>query len=183
MIQGLEFHTAMDAGTNEGHFAKILVEGNKERNIVAVDNDAVAINKLYRHVKGDGITNILPLQMDITQPSPALGYRNRERAAFFDRIRVDLISALALIHHLVFSKNIPLSSLAAFFSDITGRYLLIEFVPPNDPKVIAISKNRTAMHRYDSRTFEESFGTLFNIIKKKTIPGTERVLYLMEKRD
>ena len=183
MIQGLEFHTAMDAGTNEGHFAKILVEGNKERNIVAVDNDAVAINKLYRHVKGDGITNILPLQMDITQPSPALGYRNRERAAFFDRIRVDLVSALALIHHLVFSKNIPLSSLAAFFSDITGRYLLIEFVPPNDPKVIAISKNRTAMLRYDSRTFEESFGTLFNIIKKKTIPGTERVLYLMEKRD
>ncbi len=176
MIQGLEFHTAMDAGTNEGHFAKILVDGNKERNIVAVDNDAVAINKLYRHVKGDGITNILPLQMDITQPSPALGYRNRERAAFFDRIKVDLVNALALIHHLVFSKNIPLSSLAAFFSDITGRYLLIEFVPPNDPKVIAISKNKTEMHRYDSRTFEESFGTFFNIIKKKTIPGTERVL-------
>ena len=183
MIQGLEYNTALDAGTNEGHFAKILAEGNGHRNIVAVDNDAVSINKLYRYIKTNGIANILPLQMDITQPSPALGYRNRERAAFFDRIKADVVNALALIHHLVYSKNIPLASLAAFFADITGKYLLIEFVPPADPKVIAISKNRTAMHRYDSRTFEESFGALFNTLKKKTIPGTERVLYLMEKRD
>ncbi|HEX6179792.1 MAG TPA: hypothetical protein VFZ47_01025, partial [Chitinophagaceae bacterium] len=183
MIQGLEYRTALDAGTNEGHFAKILAEGNDQKNIVAVDNDAVAMNKLYRHIKTNGITNILPLQVDITQPSPALGYRNLERSAFFDRIRVDVVNALALIHHLVYGKNIPLSSLAGFFADITGKYLLIEFVPPGDPKVVTISKNRTAVHRYDSRTFEESFGALFNILKKKTIPGTERVLYLMEKRD
>ena len=183
MIQGLEYSTALDAGTNDGHFARILAEGNGSKNVVAVDNDSVAINRLYRHIKMNSILNILPLQMDITQPSPALGYRNLERAAFFDRIKTDMVSALALIHHLVYSKNIPLPSLAAFFADITGKYLLIEFVPPGDPKVITISKNRTAVHRYDSRTFEESFGTLFTTLKKKTVPGTERVLYLMEKRD
>lgn len=182
MVQDLEYQTALDAGTNDGHFAKILAE-RTEKNIVALDSDAASINRLYRHIKINNITNILPLQMDLTQPSPALGFRNRERTAFFDRIHPDLVTALALVHHLVYGKNIPLASLAAFFAEITGKYLLIEFVPPNDPKVTAISKNRTAIHRYDSRTFEESFGAWFGILKKETVPGTERVLYLMEKRD
>lgn len=182
MIKELDYATALDAGTNDGHFARILAEGSNGKNVVAVDSDAVAINRLYRHIKMNTVENLLPLQMDITQPSPALGYRNQERAAFFDRIKADLVSALALIHHLVYSKNIPLASLAAFFADITGKYLLIEFVPANDPKVIAISKNRTAVHRYDAATFEESFGTLFTTLKKITVPGTERVLYLMQKR-
>ncbi|HYF33595.1 MAG TPA: class I SAM-dependent methyltransferase [Chitinophagaceae bacterium] len=181
MLSGIEYDTALDAGTNDGHFAKIMAE-DPAKNIVALDSDAASINRLYRHVKMNGVTNLLPLQVDITQPSPALGYRNKERAAFFDRVQTRLVTALALIHHLVYGKNIPLASLAGFFADITGKYLLIEFVPPTDPKVLIISRNRTATHRYDAETFEQSFGRLFTILHKNTVPGTERVLYLMEKK-
>jgi hypothetical protein len=136
---------------------------------------------LYGHVRKENIGNILPLQVDVTQPSPALGFRNMERAAFFDRVHAELVTALALIHHLVVSKNIPLEALADFFAEITGKYLLIEFVPPGDPKVVEISKSRTAMHVYDVESFEVSFGKRFKTLQKVKVPGTERVLYLMEK--
>ncbi len=179
MLKDVSFNTALDAGTNDGHFARILAEAGGE--VIAIDNDNASINRLYDHIKKNNTANILPLQVDVTQPSPALGYRNRERAAFFDRVHADLVTALALIHHLVLSKNIPLASLGDFFAEITGKYLLIEFVPPGDPKVIELSKNRTAVHRYDVETFEESFGKNFNTLQKMKVPGTERILYLMEK--
>lgn len=179
MLQGVQFSTALDAGTNDGHFAKILAENGAE--VIAIDNDSASINRLYAHIKKENAGNILPLQVDVTQPSPALGFRNRERDAFFDRVHAELVSALALIHHLVVSKNIPLDALADFFAEITSKYLLIEFVPPGDPKVVEISKSRTAMHAYDVETFESSFGRQFNILRKEKVPGTERVLYLMER--
>jgi hypothetical protein len=179
MLGGISFSTALDAGTNDGHFAKILAENGAE--VIAIDNDPASINRLYDHISKNSITNILPLQVDVTQPSPALGYRNKERAAFFDRVHAELVSALALIHHLVLSKNIPLSSLGEFFAEITGKYLLIEFVPPDDPKVIELSKSRTALHPYDVDTFEQSFAKHFRTLQKAQVPGTGRILYLMEK--
>ena len=178
LIEKISFDTALDAGTNDGHFAKILAE--KGASVIAIDNDSASINRLYDAVKQKKITNVLPLQVDITQPSPALGYRNKERAAFFDRVHTELVTALALIHHLVLSKNIPLSSLGEFFAEITGRYLLIEFVPPDDPKVIELSKSRTALHPYDIETFEAGFGRHFTTLEKLQVPGTGRILYLME---
>ncbi|MGB8195326.1 MAG: hypothetical protein WCF67_25565 [Chitinophagaceae bacterium] len=181
MLQGIDFNMALDAGTNDGHFAKILAEGGS--NVIAMDNDGASINRLYVHVRKNNTQNILPLQIDITQPSPALGYRNRERAAFFDRLHADLVTALALIHHLVLGKNIPLASLGEFFNEITGRHLLIEFVPPTDPKVIELSKSRTALHPYDVQTFEQSFGEYFITLQKNPIAGTDRILYLMEKKN
>lgn len=180
LLEGISYDTVLDAGTNDGHFARILAESGAL--VIAVDSDTVSINRLYLHVKEKQVTNILPLQMDITQPSPALGYRNKERAAFFDRAHADLVTALALIHHLVFSKNIPLSSLADFFREITGRRLLIEFVPPTDPKVMELARHRTAVHPYDEQTFEQSFGQYFTILQKIPVPESERTLYLMEKR-
>jgi ribosomal protein L11 methylase PrmA len=179
MLQGIEFGTALDAGTNDGHFAKVLAE--RGATVIAIDNDSASINRLYEHVRKENTGNILPLLVDVTQPSPALGFRNKERAAFFDRVHPELVTALALIHHLVVSKNIPLAALADFFAEITGKYLLIEFVPPGDPKVIEISKSRTALHAYDAGVFESSFEKLFTILRKEQVPGTGRVLYLMEK--
>lgn len=181
LLQDIVFDAALDVGTNDGHFAKILAE--KGAAVIAIDNDTASINRLYEHVRKNNVPNILPLQLDITQPSPALGYRNRERAAFFDRMHTDLVTALAVIHHLVLGKNIPLASLGDFFSEITGRYLLIEFVPPNDPKVIELAKARTAVHPYDTMTFEQSFEKYFTTLNKLKVQGTERILYLMEKRD
>lgn len=178
LLQKISFDTALDAGTNDGHFAKILAENGAS--VIAIDNDSASINRLYDAVKQNKSTNILPLQIDVTQPSPALGYRNKERAAFFDRVHAELVTALALIHHLVLSKNIPLSSLGEFFAEITGKYLLIEFVPPDDPKVIELAKSRTALHPYDIETFEAGFGRHFTTLDKLQVPGTGRILYLME---
>ncbi len=180
-IEGIHFNAALDAGANDGYFSMIL--GEKKSSVIAIDSDGQCISNLYHAVKKNNLTNILPLCIDITNPSPAVGFRNTERQSFLQRIHVDLVAALALIHHLVLGKNIPLEEVAAFMETITQKYLVIEFVPPGDPKARELTKNKSDYHQYDIAAFEKCFGTLFTIEKKQGIPGTERVLYRLKKNN
>jgi hypothetical protein len=102
--------------------------------VVATDTDSRCINKLYLDTTKNNSLNILPLVVDVANPSPAIGFNNTERAAFHDRIQTELVMALALIHHLVIGKNIPISALAGYFRRIAPQ-LIIEFVPKQDEKV------------------------------------------------
>ena len=54
------------------------------------------------------IGRILPLVVDLGDPSPAIGWRNAERATLLDRGSPDLVLCLALVHHLSISGNVPL---------------------------------------------------------------------------
>ena len=73
-------------------------------------------------------THLLPLVVDLTNPSPAIGWQNAERGALADRGPAGLVLALALVHHLAIANNVPLPDLAAFFARVSRR-LVIEFVP------------------------------------------------------
>src|SRR4029079_19701664 len=85
--------------------------------------------------------NFLPLRMDLTNPSPSLGWAHGERGSLADRGPADTIMALALIHHLAISKNVPLPAVADFFRQL-GESLIIEFVPKQDPQVRRLLQNR-----------------------------------------
>ena len=107
---------------------------------------------------------------------------NEERSSFINRTNVDLILALALIHHLVIGKNISFAMVADFFRRTT-QYLIIEFVPGNDEKVQDMLKQKIASYdNYNQHNFESSFTQHFNIEKKESIPGSYRMLYLMKKK-
>ena len=178
-LEGLEFKTAIDAGANDGFFSKILAE--RDVQVTAIDFDSQCMNNLYGLVRKNKYHNILPLCVDLTNPSPALGFMNRERQSFLERAEADLVTALALIHHLTLAKNIPLQDVAFFMKSITRNYLIIEFVPLEDPKAQELIKNKTSHHLYDSILFEECFSKWFIIQKKDTIPGTTRILYRLKK--
>ena len=134
----------------------------------------------YRSVKKTN-PDILPLCIDLTNPSPATGFRNTERPSFIERTYVDLVTALALVHHLVLGKNIPLADVADGMALLTKKYLVIEFVPLTDPKAQELIKNKHTHHPYDNEGFENAFAAYFIIEKKQSIPGTGRILYKMEK--
>jgi hypothetical protein len=179
---GISFATALDLGANDGYFSRLL--SAKKTAVVAVDFDSACINRLYSEIKKEKIENLLPLIVDISNPAPAAGFSNRERASFLERAQSDMVTALALIHHLVFTRNIPLALLAGFFEQLTIKYLLIEFVPVQDEKVQVLIKNKAAYHGgYDPEIFETLFAAYFSIIKKETIAGSERILYLMQKKN
>ncbi|HXD79690.1 MAG TPA: class I SAM-dependent methyltransferase [Puia sp.] len=169
---------ALDLGCNDGWFARILAEHG--RPVIAVDADWQCVDRLYRK----GISAILPLCVDLANPTPACGFRNAERAAFTDRMRSDLVVALALVHHLALGRNIPLPLIADGFQQLTRRHLIVEFVPATDRKAmqLAARKDPALLEGYDSGNFEAAFGRYFRLDERETVAGTERVLYLMTKR-
>ncbi|OQP38701.1 hypothetical protein A4H97_18455 [Niastella yeongjuensis] len=169
--------TVLDLGANDGYFSRLFAGQNRQ--VIATDSDNRCISRLYQEVKQNSLEHILPLMLDIANPSPAIGFHNRERAAFHDRIKPDLVLALALVHHLVIGKNISLPVLAAYFNDIAPE-LIIEFVPKADEKVQQMLKTRPdTFADYDQTIFEQYFTLYFNIIQKIPVPGTHRILYKM----
>lgn len=176
----LTARTALDLGCNDGYFSKLL--SSKGMMVVAADTDTRCISKLYQQVKKNNNLHILPLVLDISNPSPAVGFNNTERASFFERIKADLVVALALIHHLVIGKNIGLQNIADWLRDIAPQ-LIIEFVPKEDGKVMEMLKSRVdSFPDYDQQHFELYFNAYFNTIDKINIPGTSRTLYRMQRK-
>ena len=172
--------TVLDLGANDGYFSKLFA--SQQLQVIATDSDNRCISRLYQEVKKDKIENILPLILDIANPSPAIGFNNRERAAFHDRVKTDLVAALALVHHLVIGKNISMPVLAEYFNDIAPE-LIVEFVPKEDEKVQQMLKSRPdTFPDYTIEVFENMFTQYFNVISKKQVPGTHRVLYYMKRR-
>lgn len=172
--------TALDIGTNTGLFA--LEASATFANVTAIDSDTFCVDDLYRKAKQSGCNNLLPLCVDFTQPSPAIGWDNKERNDFFSRYKSDVVLALALIHHLAISKNIPLTDIAGMLSRLCN-FLIIEFVPKDDPKVaLMLATRKDIFEAYNETSFEEAFSEFFIIEQKKKIGSTNRVLYLMIKR-
>ncbi|HEX6105629.1 MAG TPA: class I SAM-dependent methyltransferase [Gemmatimonadales bacterium] len=177
MLQGLGARTVWDLGANTGDYsraARTLVPG-----VVAFDLDPAAVERNYRRVRAEGETGILPLLMDLTNPSPAQGWAHRERLSLEERGPADVVLALALIHHLAIGHNLPLNRIADFLARL-GRRLVIEFVAKSDSQVGRLLRNRPDIFPdYTVDGFESAFRRRFAIDRREPIPGSERTLYLM----
>ncbi len=170
-----------DFGSNTGIFSRIF--SNNGAKVTAFDIDKMAIEKNYLKIKKDNEKNIFPLIFDLANPSPSLGWANKERKNLIQRAKnIDLILALALIHHLRFTYNIPLENVAEYFCNIS-KYLIIEFVDKKDSKVQKMLLNRKDIFDdYTKENFETVFEKYYKILNKERISDTERTLYLMEKK-
>lgn len=173
-------NTVWDLGGNVGVFSREAAK--RGRNVVCFDIDPGCVEVNYRKVAEDKETNVLPLLSDLRNPSPSLGWANRERPSLSGRGPADVVMALALIHHLAIGNNVPLRMVAQYFSEL-GRSLIIEFVPKTDPMVQMLLANREDIFPdYDRAGFESAFGEHFAIKQAEPIPESERILYLMQGR-
>ena len=169
-----------DLGANTGVFSRLASE--LEISTLAFDIDPGVIEKAYRQCVENSEVNLFPLLLDLTNPSPSIGWHLNERKSFLERGPADAVLALALIHHLAIANNVPLHRLAEFFSDI-GNWLIIEFVPKSDSQVERMLATRTDIFpNYTSTHFENAFGEKFNILRSEAIKESDRRLYLMKKR-
>ena len=170
-----------DLGANDGTFSRL--GSDQGIHTISFDIDPAAVEQNYRKAKEKKETNIVPLLLDLTNPSPAIGWHNRERDSFIERAPADLVLALALIHHLAISNNVPLSQLADFFAD-AGRWLVIEFVPKSDSQVQKLLTSRKDIFpNYTRESFEMAFAKRFSIHEKIAIEESERHLYLMQRKE
>jgi len=179
LLEKMTYNTVIDLGANEGEFSLLC---KKEAFVVATDFDSTCINSLYTTLKKQKQKNILPLVVDLTYPSPAMGWMNTERPAFFNRKKFDVGFALALIHHLAIGKNLSFEQLAVFFGD-TCTQLLIEFVPKEDPKVKEmLTWRKDIFEKYTQENFQTVFEKQFELKTKIPVPGSVRVLYHFQKQ-
>lgn len=170
--------TVWDLGANTGVFSRIA----SDRGIatIAFDVDPAAVDLNYRDCVDRGEQFLLPLLNDLTNPSPGIGWENRERSSLIDRGPADTVFALALIHHLAISNNVPLPDLVAFLQKLCSG-LIVEFIPKDDPQVQKLLASREDIFsEYTMDAFESYFRQSFDILRKEVIRGSKRILYMMK---
>jgi ribosomal protein L11 methylase PrmA len=169
-----------DLGANTGMFSRIASDSGAFT--VAFDFDPAAVELNYLDARKRQEPRILPLIQNLTNPSPAIGWQNQERLSLIERANADAVLALALVHHLTISNNVPLDNLANFLQ-ILSPHLIIEFVPKNDPQVQRLLMVRQDIFSdYTQEQFETAFNRNFIIHKSETIQDSQRRIYLMERR-
>jgi hypothetical protein len=169
-----------DSGANDGTFGQI--SSGQKINTIATDFDPQAIDKCYLDSQKQNNNFILPLIIDLVNPSPSIGWQNKERPSFLDRSQFDLTLCLALIHHLAISNNLPLGLIAEFYQTKT-KFLIIEFVPKKDSNAQRLLKNREDIFDYyDQANFEKEFSKFFKIKYQLPVKNSLRYIYLMERK-
>jgi hypothetical protein len=177
-LERIHPQTAWDFGANIGKFSRIA--GKMNIATIAFDIDPLAVEINYRQCLVDHEVNVLPLIADLTNPSPGIGWQNHERMSLLERGPVDVVLALALIHHLAISNNVPLGRVAELLQK-AGRWLIIEFVPKTDSQVQRLlTTRRDIFPDYNQQGFEKAFQNYFTLHDVQKIPDSERCIYLME---
>lgn len=116
-----EPRTVLDLGCNDGKYAEMAARHASY--VVAVDADRRVVDRLYRRLQGTSLP-ILPLVGDLADPSPSLGWAHAERTPLSARFSPDLVFSLALIHHLVIGRNIPIASYLDVLASYGPRHVL-----------------------------------------------------------
>ena len=179
-LEKIKPETLCDLGANRGEFSRIA--SNMGVKTLSVDIDPVAVEDNYLHMKKNKEKFILPLIQDFNNLSPAIGFMNDERENFISRFKVDAVMALALIHHMAISNNLPFKNIAQFFSSL-GEYLIIEFVPKEDSKVqVLLSSREDIFSDYNKSSFEKEFQEVYNILETIKLKDSDRILYLMRRK-
>jgi ribosomal protein L11 methylase PrmA len=177
MLQHRGLRTVWDLGANTGEYSRAARATGAR--VISFDIDPAAVERNYRRVRAEQEEGILPLRMDLTNPSPALGWAHRERMSLEERGPADAVLALALVHHLAIGNNLPLDRIAGFLARL-GRTLVIEFVPKSDSQVQRMLRTREDVFpSYTREGFEAGFRSAFRIDDAQPVVGSERLLYRM----
>lgn len=165
-----------DLGSNNGAFSRIAA---KHAMVLSIDGDPSAVELNYLNMQRAREGNLLPLIMDLSNLNGGFGFEGRERGSLFERGEADLILALALIHHLAISANLPLSKIARFMRRC-GKALIIEFVPKEDSQVKRLLSSRADIFTdYTQPSFEREFNSYFEIVRKVPVIESCRTIYYM----
>jgi hypothetical protein len=169
-----------DLGANTGRFSRVAAE--RSGLVISFDVDPAAVERNYLDCVRDGREGILPLLIDLANPSPGMGWSGRERMSLIERGPAGTALALALIHHLAISNNLPLERIAEFLSTVCS-HLIVEFVPKEDSQVRRLLVCREdVFDDYTRKCFEESFGRYFRIERSEEIVGSSRTIFLMSRK-
>ncbi len=179
-LAGGEPLTILDLGSNNGRFSRHVAP--LATRVFSVDRDPKAVDSNYRACMTEGIRNVLPLVLDVTNLPGGVGWDQQERKSVLHRLRPDITVSLALIHHLVIGSNIPFTKVAEFLARVSDAHI-IEFVPKSDSQVQLMLKNREDIFgEYTFERFMGVFGAYFEAVGIRGIVGSQRKLILFRRK-
>ena len=180
MLGRLTPASVLDLGANTGVFSRIVP--TSAHMVIAADMDPLAVDRHYHTLREEKLDRILPLVIDLSNPSPGIGWQNEERASFFDRCNVDAVLGLALIHHLCIGNNVPLPMTARMFAAL-GRHLVLEFVPREDSQVQRMLATRAdVFDQYTLDALQAAYDPYFTLMECKTVRDSKRALLLFARK-
>lgn len=172
--------TIWDLGANDGTYSRLASQ--KGIFTVAMDFDPTAVELNYKQTQNTREENLLPLLVNLMNPSGALGWANQENRSLEERGPADAMMALAIVHHLAIRNNVPLGRIAEFFSRL-GEWLIIEFVPKSDSQVqVLLAARKDIFNGYHQEGFVSAFQRFYEIMETEDIHDSERTLYLMKRK-
>jgi hypothetical protein len=169
-----------DLGANTGVFSRLATE--RGCLTIAFDGDAACVESMQQAVAAGAEPRLLPLLMDLSNPSPGVGWAHRERESLLTRAPADLVMALALVHHLAIGNNVPLPLIVEFLADV-GRFAILEFVPRGDAQARRLlASRRHDFPNYDEERLAEALAARFVTLERVPITDSSRTLYLLQRR-
>ena len=165
-----------DLGCNAGMFSRLAAEHADY--VVAMDGDWMAVEHLYLGQQGRADRQkILPLVVNLSDPSPSQGWQGLERKSLPDRGTPDLTLCLALIHHIVIGANIPMREFLSWLASLRTA-LVIEFVGRDDEMVETLLRNKDDQYAdYSLENFEGQLTRHFAIQEKRPLKDGKRWVY------
>jgi SAM-dependent methyltransferase len=163
-----------DLGCNRGRYSVLAAQYADY--VVAMDMDEATVGAVYERIEGHH-SNILPLVLDLLNPSPDQGWAQVERRGLLGRGSADFVLGLALVHHLAIGGNVPLKRITEWLAAV-ARAGVVEFVPKTDPMVQTLVRTRRDDYiDYTQAAFESALKEHFRIARATALPDSERVLY------
>ncbi|GIJ25016.1 nodulation protein NoeA [Micromonospora qiuiae] len=169
----------LDLGANDGHYSRLAARHADY--VVAVEQDPAVVDRLYLALRDADERRVLPLVLDLADPSPGGGWRGVERASFVARTGADTVLALALVHHLAIGRNVPLPEVVACLAGYAapGGRLVVEFVHPDDPMAVRLLANKPdgIFPDYRRDAFEALLQGCGSVEDRLELPSGTRTLY------
>ncbi|HWH24433.1 MAG TPA: SAM-dependent methyltransferase [Candidatus Limnocylindria bacterium] len=181
MLRATDGDWLWDLGANTGYFSRLAADMGRQ--VVALDADHGAAEQHYRAVRDDpALPRILPLVVDLTNPSPALGWAHAERQSLLGRANAQTLLALALVHHLAIGNNVPLERISELFAAL-GRELIVEFVPKSDRRVAEmLAWRQDVFGAYSLDGLRAAFDARWQLIADEQIEDSQRTLLHYRRR-
>jgi len=175
----------LDVGSNTGTYSQLAAEAGAA--VVSIDTDLQSVDHLAARVRSaaeGSRPNILPLRVDLANPTPGVGWQNSENSSFLDRAagHFDTVLMLAVIHHLLLHNQVPLDRIAALTASLTTRHLILEWVPPTDPKFRELLRGRDALYAHlTEQAFRTAFAPHFTIESELALANHRILFHFMRK--
>jgi len=181
IVSSTRAEAVIDLGCNTGEYSIVALKAGAKR-VIGFDFDHGALEQAYQRASTNNL-DFLPLWMDAANPSPSQGWAQTERKGLSDRADADVVIALAVLHHLVIGRNVPMDMAIRWIVSL-APHGAIEFPHKSDPMVqILLSQRPDIFDTYCEEAVVASLERCARIVEREVVIDGRRTLFWYERSD